>query len=81
MNDMVIGRGTNNLNFDPVESLSYEQARDELVEIITHLERGQMSLDESLKFWERGQALAAYCETQLQGIQQRITQALEQHER
>ena len=45
--------------FRPLEELNYEQARDELVETVKILELGQMSLDESLKYWERGEALAA----------------------
>lgn len=64
--------------FAPVESLSYEQARAELVEIVSILERGQMGLDESLKFWERGEALAKRCEDHLNGAAKRVEQALAQ---
>ena len=46
----------------PVDNLSYEQARDELIETVKILELGQMGLDESLKYWERGEALAKRCE-------------------
>ena len=60
-----------------VSSLSFEQARDELVEIVKILELGQMSLDESLNYWERGEELAAYCERYLDGASTRIEQALE----
>ncbi len=42
--------------FPDVSTLSYEQARDELVETVKILELGQMSLDESLNYWERGEA-------------------------
>ena len=62
--------------FPPVEDLSYEQARAELVEIVSILERGQMGLDESLKFWERGEALAKRCEDHLNGAARRVEQAL-----
>ena len=62
--------------FTPVEELSYEQARDELVEIVRILELGQMSLDEALAYWERGEALAARCEQQLDGAAKRVEQAL-----
>lgn len=62
--------------FTPVEQLSYEQARDELVEIVKILELGQMSLDESLKFWERGEALANRCEAQLDGAAKRVEAVL-----
>ncbi|MBC2681958.1 exodeoxyribonuclease VII small subunit [Corynebacterium sp. 4HC-13] len=63
--------------FRPVEELNYEQARDELVEIVKILELGQMSLDESLNYWERGEELAAYCEKYLDGASTRIEKALE----
>ena len=66
--------------FRPLNQLSYEQARDELVEVVKILELGQMSLDESLNYWERGEELAAYCEDYLNGASKRIEQALQQRE-
>lgn len=66
--------------FRPLDQLSYEQARDELVEVVKILELGQMSLDESLNYWERGEELAAYCEDYLNGASKRIEQALQQRE-
>ena len=78
--------GTNNTGngeqqkFRPLDQLSYEQARDELVEVVKILELGQMSLDESLNYWERGEELAAYCEDYLNGASKRIEQALQQRE-
>lgn len=76
MNTDVIGHGSSNPDFIPVDQLSYEQARDELAEIVRILELGQMSLDESLKFWERGEALAKRCEEHLAGAQERVERAL-----
>lgn len=67
-------------NFRPIEELSYEQARDELVEVVKILELGQMSLDESLNYWERGEELAAYCENYLDGAATRIEKALAKRE-
>lgn len=61
---------------DPQE-LRYEQARDELIETVKILELGQMSLDESLKYWERGEALAKRCEVLLDGASQRVEAAIE----
>lgn len=72
----IIGQGTGTNAFVPVEGLSYEQARDELVEVVRILELGQMGLDESLAYWERGEALAKRCEEHLNGAQQRIEKAL-----
>lgn len=58
-----------------VSSLSYEQARDELVEIVAKLEAGAATLDESMGLWERGEALAARCQELLDGAAQRIAAA------
>jgi exodeoxyribonuclease VII small subunit len=43
--------------------IGYEQARDELVEVVKRLENGGMTLEESLSLWERGEQLAAICQT------------------
>lgn len=75
-NPDIIGSGNATTAFEPVESLSYERARDELVEIVKILELGQMGLDESLKYWERGEALAKRCEEHLAGASARVEQAL-----
>ena len=66
--------------FPPVEELSYEQARDELIETVKILELGQMGLDESLKYWERGEALAKACEAHLDGASKRVEEALRKNE-
>lgn len=62
--------------FPAVDTLSYEQARDELIETVKILELGQMGLDESLKYWERGEALAKRCEHHLDGASRRVEEAL-----
>lgn len=59
-----------------VEKLGYEQARDELVEVVRRLEAGGASLEESLELWERGEALAARCEQWLAGARARLDAAL-----
>ena len=41
---------------------SYEDARDELAEIVESLEDGSATLEESLKLWERGEELAKICQ-------------------
>ncbi|AMO88186.1 exodeoxyribonuclease VII, small subunit [Corynebacterium simulans] len=73
-----IGTGTPGQDaFPPVEELTYEQARDELIETVKILELGQMGLDESLKYWERGEALAKACEAHLDGAARRVEKALD----
>lgn len=44
-----------------VAELSYEEAKAELASIVAILEGGAASLEESMKLWERGEALAALC--------------------
>jgi len=64
----------------PVEELDYEQARDELAEVVRALEVGGLGLDESVALWERGEALAKRCEQQLAGARERVTTALAEAE-
>ena len=45
----------------PVESLSYEQAMDEMEAIIQQMEGAQLPLEQALTLFERGQALAKRC--------------------
>jgi exodeoxyribonuclease VII small subunit len=56
--------------------LGYEQARDELIEVVRKLEAGGLSLEDSLALWERGEALATICERQLAGARDRVEAAL-----
>ncbi|GAA3604927.1 exodeoxyribonuclease VII small subunit [Agrococcus terreus] len=59
----------------PVDELSYEAARDELVRVVQELESGGASLEQSLALWERGNALADRCEQWLQGAKARLDAA------
>ena len=52
-----------------IAALSYEQARDELVAIVAQLEGGQVGLEDSMRLWRRGEALAAHCSTWLDGAE------------
>jgi exodeoxyribonuclease VII small subunit len=54
----------------------YEQARDELTELVRRLEAGGLTLEESLRLWERGEELAAICEEWLEGARARLAAAL-----
>lgn len=54
------------------ESLSYEQARDELEKVVAQLEAGTTTLEESLALWERGEQLVAVCEKWLNNARERI---------
>ncbi|MET8635395.1 exodeoxyribonuclease VII small subunit [Streptomyces sp. NPDC004096] len=58
------------------EALGYEQARDELIEVVRRLEAGGTTLEESLALWERGEELAKVCRTWLEGARKRLDAAL-----
>ena len=57
---------------EDIQQMSYEQARDELVSVVSALEQGGVALEESLALWERGEALAARCEEWLVGARERL---------
>lgn len=60
---------------DDLTKLSYEQARDELVRVVTELEAGGATLEQSIVLWERGEALAKRCEEWLIGAKERLDAA------
>ncbi len=60
---------------DP-ERPAYEQARDELAELVKRLEAGGLTLEQSLQLWERGEQLAAICEEWLEGARARLASAM-----
>jgi exodeoxyribonuclease VII small subunit len=60
----------------PISELGYEEARDELIEVVQQLEQGGVDLDKSLKLWERGEQLAKRCEEHLAGARKRVEDAL-----
>ncbi|MBD0706896.1 MULTISPECIES: exodeoxyribonuclease VII small subunit [unclassified Streptomyces] len=57
-------------------ALGYEQARDELIEVVRRLETGGTSLEESLALWERGEELAKVCRRRLEGARARLDASL-----
>lgn len=63
-----------------VATLSFEQARDELVRVVAELEQGAPTLEQSLALWERGEALAERCEEWLLGAKRRLDAARTQTE-
>ncbi|MCQ3938700.1 MAG: exodeoxyribonuclease VII small subunit [Chloroflexi bacterium] len=56
----------------PVEELSYEEALAELEGIVEALEGEQNPLEEAMKLYERGQALAAHCGALLESAQLKV---------
>jgi exodeoxyribonuclease VII small subunit len=61
---------------DDEKTPSYEQAREELTEVVRRLETGGLTLEQSIELWERGEKLAAVCEEWLQGARVKLAAAM-----
>lgn len=59
-----------------IAELSYEAARDQLVEVVRRLESGQGGLEDSIALWERGEILARRCQQWLDGARERLDEAV-----
>jgi exodeoxyribonuclease VII small subunit len=59
---------------------TYEQAREELIEVVRALEAGGTTLEESLALWERGERLAKICQDALDGARQRLDAAMKERD-
>ena len=59
----------------PGPQIGYEQARQQLQEIVTKLESGGVPLAESMQLWERGEQLAAICQQWLDGAKAKVEDA------
>lgn len=80
-----MANGSNEANgsaapFNPGErpdpsTLSYEAAREELINIVRTLESGSASLEQTMELWERGEALAARCQSVLDEAASRVEKA------
>lgn len=57
----------------------FEAALDELEQIVGKLERGELKLEESLKLFERGVALARQCRQSLETAELKVKQLLGEH--
>ncbi|MGA8256933.1 MAG: exodeoxyribonuclease VII small subunit [Nocardioides sp.] len=60
------------------EQPTYEEAREELIDVVRRLETGGITLEESLVLWERGEHLATVCQNWLDGARQRLDAVMEQ---
>lgn len=72
--------GFRGADLQDIEAMSYEQARDELITVVSTLETGGAPLEESLALWQRGEALADRCERWLDGATQKLAEVREQLE-
>lgn len=59
------------------EAMSFEKAIEELEGIVARLEKGELTLDESIDFFQRGVELSKYCSKRLDEAERRITLLIE----
>ena len=64
------------LKFKPLEELSYEEALQELEELVQTLESGENDLKKTLLYFERGQNLASYCISLLDEAELKVEEVL-----
>ena len=64
------------LKFKPLDELSYEQALQELEELVAALETGENDLESTLQYFERGQALASHCISLLDNAELKVKEVL-----
>ncbi|MEX0954498.1 MAG: exodeoxyribonuclease VII small subunit [Rhizobiaceae bacterium] len=57
---------------DDIKSLTFEKALEALEKIVDDLERGDVPLDESIRTYERGEALKAHCEKLLKAAEDKV---------
>ncbi|HEX9789810.1 MAG TPA: exodeoxyribonuclease VII small subunit [Kiloniellales bacterium] len=55
-----------------IAKMSFEDALEELKEIVSALESGEGRLDEAIEAYERGALLKKHCETKLREAQEKI---------
>ena len=57
--------------------VSFEEAMSELEQLVDKLEKGELSLDESLEVFQRGIELSKFCSKRLDEVERKITVLLE----
>ena len=55
-----------------ISAMSFEQAMRELEEIVRKLEAGHGELEESINYYERGNALKAHCQKKLADAKMKV---------
>lgn len=58
--------------------MTYEKTIERLEEIVRILEKNEVSLDESMKLFEEGTKLTAYCADKLKKAEQKITELVKE---
>ena len=57
---------------DDISAMTFEKALAALEEIVARLEGGKVDLEESIRIYERGEALRKHCESKLREAEARI---------
>ncbi len=60
-----------------MSEIPFETAFQELEQVVQQLEDGKLTLEEMISLYERGQTLAALCQTQLDQAELRVAQLLD----
>ena len=55
-----------------IRKMSFEQALEELKQIVERLEQGQGELDQAIEAYQRGALLKQHCEAKLRDAEQKI---------
>ncbi|MGN7771372.1 exodeoxyribonuclease VII small subunit [Phyllobacterium sp. 22552] len=59
-------------NNSDIAAMSFEQALDQLEKIVDDLERGDVPLEQSIRIYERGEALKKHCDAQLKSAEDKV---------
>jgi exodeoxyribonuclease VII small subunit len=65
-------KSSSNKTEKPIDQLTYEEALAELESIVSMLEGEQNQLEDSIKLFERGQALAERCSVLLEAAELKV---------
>jgi len=57
---------------EDIKAMTFEQALDALEKIVDDLERGDVPLDQSIRIYERGEALKAHCDRLLKSAEDKV---------
>ena len=57
---------------EDIKTMNFEQALEALERIVDDLERGDVPLDQSIRIYERGEALKAHCDRLLKSAEDKV---------
>lgn len=61
------------------KNLKFEEAMQQLEEIVTNLERGDVPLEEALDQFQKGVSLSKFCKETLQNAEQTLTKIVDEN--